>query len=77
MSTREPSRPVPVPVPVPVAVALATLSAIPLTAGTLRLIQPKGAGWVINLGVAKRTLRRPTRRRSTLLTGPQHAGALS
>jgi hypothetical protein len=44
----------------PVPAALVALSAIPLAAGTLRLIQlAKGAGWVINLAVAEWAIRRP------------------
>jgi Predicted membrane protein (DUF2306) len=37
----------------------------------------KRAGWVIDLAVAEWALRRPARSRPALLTGPQHAGALS
>jgi hypothetical protein len=61
MSTRERSWPLPV--------ALIALSAIPLTAGTLRLIQLAGGPAVMP--------DRPARRRLALSTTPQHAGALS
>lgn len=50
--------------------------------GVLAADLAKGAGWLINLGVAEWVLRRPSRgrasrRRPALPTGRQHAGALS
>ncbi len=65
----------------PVPAALVALSAIPLAAGTLRLIQlaadlVKAAGWVINLAVAEWAIRRPARRRPAPPVRAQQAGAL-
>jgi uncharacterized membrane protein len=45
--------------------------------GVLAADLAKGAGWLINLAVAERALRRPARRRLAPSTGPQQAGALS
>ena len=81
MSTRERSWPVPV--------ALVALSAIPLTAGTLRLIQLAAAArpssppnvrfarFLIPPVLHVLRLSRCARRRLALSTGPQEAGALS
>ncbi len=45
--------------------------------GVLAADLAKGAGWMINLAVAERAIRRPARRRPALPTGPQHAGAFA
>ena len=45
--------------------------------GVLAADLAKGAGWVINLAIAERALRRPARRRPALPTVPQQARALS
>ena len=47
-----------------------------LGTGVLAADLAKGAGWVINLAIAERALRRPARRLPALATGPQPARAL-
>jgi hypothetical protein len=48
-----------------------------LGAGVLSSDLAKGAGWLINLAVAERAIRRSARRRPALATGPRQAQTLS